>query len=139
MLARYMLPIVPLFIVVCVSTVWRRLPAWKAVLAVVAVAFVAGSLVNLPYGFSPEDNLAYRDYIRLHQGAEGFVELRYPHARVLTAWLASDELSRPNLGYVARPMQVVRIEDFTAEQLLAAADERERFDMALVFSTKYQP
>lgn len=138
-LARYMLPIVPLFIVVCVSTIWRRLPAWKAVLAVVAAAFVAALFVNPPYGFSPEDNLAYRDYIRLHQGAEGFIELRQPHARVLTAWPASDELSRPSLGYVARPVQVVRIEDFTAEQLLAAADERERFDIALVFSTKYQP
>ena len=138
-LARYMLPIVPLFILVCVSTIWRRLPAWRAVLAVVAVAFVAALFVNPPYGFSPEDNLAYRDYIRLHQGAEAFVEMRYPHARVLTAWPASDELSRPNLGYVGRPMQVVRIEDFTAEQLLAAADERDRFDIALVFSTKYQP
>jgi hypothetical protein len=138
-LARYMLPIVPLFILVCVSTIWRRLPAWKAVLAVVAVASVAALFVNPPYGFSPEDNLAYRDYIRLHQGAESFIEMRYPHARVLTAWPASDELSRPNLGYVGRPMQVVRLEDFTAEQLLAAADERDRFDIALVFSTKYQP
>jgi hypothetical protein len=138
-LARYMLPIVPLFILVCVSTIWRRLPAWKAVLAVAASAFVGALFFNPPYGFSPEDNLAYRDYIRLHQGAESFVEVRYPHARVLTAWPASDEISRPNLGYVARPMQVVRIEDFTAEQLLAASDERERFDIALVFSTKYQP
>ncbi len=138
-LARYMLPIVPLFILVCVSTIWRRLPAWKAILAVVAVAFVTALFVNPPYGFSPEDNLAYRDYIRLHQGAESFVEMHYPHARVLTAWPASDELSRPNLGYVGRSMQVVRIEDFTAEQLLAASDERERFDTALVFSTKYQP
>jgi hypothetical protein len=138
-LARYMLPIVPLFILVCVSTIWRRLPAWKAVLAVAALAFVGALFFNPPYGFSPEDNLAYRDYIRLHQGAESFVEVRYPQARVLTAWPASDEISRPNLGYVARPMQVVRIEDFTAEQLLAASDERERFDIALVFSTKYQP
>jgi Dolichyl-phosphate-mannose-protein mannosyltransferase len=138
-LARYMLPIAPLFILVCVSTIWRRLPAWKAVLVVAALAFIGALFFNPPYGFSPEDNLAYRDYIWLHQGAETFVEVRYPHARVLTAWPASDELSRPNLGYVGRPLQVVRIEDFTAEQLLAAADERERFDIALVFSTKYQP
>lgn len=138
-LARYMLPVVPLFILVCVSTIWRRLRAWQAVLAVVAVAFVAALFVNPPYGFSPEDNLAYRDYIRLHQGAEAFIQLRYPRARVLTAWPASDELSRPNLGYTARPMQVVRIEDFTAENLLGAADERARFDVAFVFSTKYQP
>jgi hypothetical protein len=60
-------------------------------------------------------------------------------ARVLTAWPASDELTRPYLGYVTRPMRVFRIEDFTAEQLFAAADLRSRFDIALVFSTKYEP
>jgi len=138
-LARYMLPIVPLIILIGVSTIWRRLRAWKAVLGVVAAAFIGALFVNPPYGFSPEDNLAYRDYIRLHERAEAFIVERYPRARVLTSWPASDELSRPNLGYIARPMQVVRIDDFTAEQLFAAADESSRFDVAMVFSTKYQP
>jgi hypothetical protein len=138
-LARYMLPIVPLWILICVSTVWRRLRPWKAVLAIVASAFIASIFVNPPYGFAPEDNLAYRDYIRLHQRAEAFLASRYPQARVLTAWPASDELSRPYLGYVAKPLQVLKIEDFTAEQLLSAADARSRFDVALIFSTKYQP
>jgi Dolichyl-phosphate-mannose-protein mannosyltransferase len=138
-LARYLLPIVPLVILICVSTIWRRLKLWKVALGVVALAFVAAIFVNPPYGFSPEDNLAYVDYIRMHQHAEAFVETKYPHAHVLTAWPASDELSRPYLGYVGHPMQVVRIEDFTAEQLLAAADAPARFDVALVFSTKYQP
>jgi hypothetical protein len=112
---------------------------WKAVLAIVAAAFIASIFVNPPYGFAPEDNLAYRDYIRLHQRAEAFLTSRYPHARVLTAWPASDELSRPYLGYVAKPLQVLKIEDFTAEELLSAADARSRFDVALVFSTKYHP
>ena len=58
----------------------------------------------------------------LHQQAEEFLEARYPMARVLTAWPASDELTRPYLGYVTRPMQVVRIENFAVEQLLSAAD-----------------
>jgi 4-amino-4-deoxy-L-arabinose transferase-like glycosyltransferase len=138
-LARYMLPIVPLWILISVSTIWRRLRSWKAVLAIVAAAFVASLFVNPPYGFSPEDNLAYRDYILLHQRAEALLESRYAHVRVLTAWPGSDELSRPYLGYVTHPVPVVKIEDFTAEQLLSAADARSRFDVALVFSTKYQP
>lgn len=138
-LARYMLPIIPLVILVCVSTIWRRLRAWHAVIAVIALAFVSALFINPPYGFSPEDNLAYRDYIRLHQRAERFLEQRYPGARVLTAWPASDELTRPYLGYVPKPMQVVKIEDFSAEEVLSAADARSRFDVALVFSTKYQP
>jgi len=138
-LARYMLPVVPLVILVCVSTIWRRLAAWKAVIVVVALAFISALFINPPYGFAPEDNLAYRDYIRLHQRAENFLEQEYPNARVLTAWPASDELTRPYLGYVQRPVQVVRIDDFSAEQLLSAVDARSRFDIALVFSTKYQP
>jgi len=60
-------------------------------------------------------------------------------ARVLTAWPASDELTRPYLGYVTRPMRVVRIENFAAEQLMTAADVRSDFDVALVFSTKCEP
>jgi len=138
-LARYMLPVVPLAILVCVSTVWRRLHLWKIVLTIVAVAFVAGWFVNPPYGFAPEDNLAYRDYIHLHQDAERWLRSRYPKARVLTAWPASGELTKPYLGYVERPMQVIQIEDFTAEQLLSAADVGSRFDVALVFSSKNQP
>ena len=37
------------------------------------------------------------------------------------------------------PLQVVRIEDFTAEQLLSAVNSRSQFDVAFIFSTKYQP
>jgi len=138
-LARYMLPAVPLVIIICVSTLRRRVQKWRVVVGIVALTLVAALFVNPPYGFSIEDNLAYRDYIRLHQGAENFLEARYPMARVLTAWPASDELSRPYLGYVTRPMRVVRIEDFTAEQVLSATDLRSKFDVALVFSTKYEP
>jgi hypothetical protein len=69
--------------------------------------------------------------------------MRYSGARVLTAWPASDELTRPWLGYVNanadQPFRVLRIEDFSVSQIDAAAKARDRFDVALVFSTKYQP
>jgi hypothetical protein len=138
-LARYLLPVVPLVILVCVSTLWRRMRLWRSVILLVGLMFVAGWFVNPPYGFAPEDNLAYRDYIRLHQHAEQFLEARYPMARVLTAWPASDELTRPYLGYITRPMRVVRIENFAAEYLMDAAGAGSSFEVALVFSTKYEP
>lgn len=138
-LARYMLPAVPLVIILAVSTLRRRLRDWLVVVGVIAVAFIAGWYWNPPYGFSPEDNLAYRDYAVLHQDAERFVEARYPMAHVLTAWPASDELTRPWLGYVTRPVQVVRIEDFSPEQVISAADFRDHYEVALVFSTKCEP
>jgi Dolichyl-phosphate-mannose-protein mannosyltransferase len=143
-LARYMLPVVPLVILIAVSTLWRRVRLWRGVVAIVAVMFGTSWFINPPYGFAPEDNLAYRDYIRLHQQAEEFLEARYPMARVLTAWPASDELTRPYLGYVTRPMRVVRIENFAIEQLQSAADLHSGeagsdFEVALIFSTKYEP
>jgi hypothetical protein len=138
-LARYMLPAVPLVIIVGISTLRRRLRFWPAAVAVVAIAFVGAWFWNPPYGFSPEDNLAYRDYIVLHQDSERFLEARYPMAHALTAWPASDELTRPWLGYVTRPVQVVRIEDFSLEEVLSAAEFRSHFEVALVFSTKYEP
>jgi hypothetical protein len=140
-LARYMLPVVPLVILALVSTLWRRARYWKLIVGAVAIAFIAGLFSNPPYGFSLEDNLAYRDYIMLHVEASRFLAMRYPGDRVLTAWPASDELTRPWLGYINAnpPVQVVRIEDFSAAQIDVAAKARDRFDVALVFSTKYQP
>src|SRR5207244_281022 len=123
-LARYMIPAVPLVIMVFVSTLWRRIERWRWVLAIIVLGFIAGLFVNPPYTFSMEDNLAYCDYIQLHQDAEHFLETRYPKSNVLTAWPASDELARPFLGYVSHPVRIIRIEDFRFEQLMSAADAR---------------
>jgi Dolichyl-phosphate-mannose-protein mannosyltransferase len=139
MLARYMLPAVPLVIIVCVSTLWRRLRHWRTAITFVGLAFVLAWFWNPPYGFSPEDNLAYRDYVVMHENGERFLEARYPMARVLTAWPASDEISRPWLGYITRPMRVSRIEDFSFDQVMSAAPFDSNYDVALVFSTKYEP
>ena len=138
-LARYMLPLVPLVIIVCVSTLWRRVRWWRAVIALILAGFVSALFVNPPYGFPMEDNLAYRDYIVLHQRAETFLEAGYPMARVLTAWPASGELSQPWLGYVTRPMRVLQLENFTPEEMASAGHKRSDFDVALVFSIKYDP
>ena len=142
-LARYMLPVVPLVILVWVSTLWRRVRYWKLIVATVAIAFVAGLFSNPPYGFSLEDNLAYRDYIVMHAEAGRFLAMRYSGERVLTAWPASDELIRPWLGYISanasQPFRVLRVEDFSVSEIDLAARARNRYDVALVFSTKYQP
>ena len=144
-LARYMLPVVPLVILAWIATLWRRLRYWKLIVTAVAIAFAAGLFSNPPYGFSLEDNLAYRDYILLHAEASRFLATQYPGKRILTAWPASDELSRPWLGYIDAnanansPFRVLRIEDFSNSQVDAAARLRDQFDVALVFSTKYQP
>jgi 4-amino-4-deoxy-L-arabinose transferase-like glycosyltransferase len=136
-LARYMLTVVPLLILICVSTIWRRIRGWQVVIALIAVSFATGLFINPPYVFAPEDNLSYRDFVSLHLEAAQYLEQQARGKRVLTAWPGSDELSKPFLGYVAQPLNVLKLSDFSPEQLESARSAN--FDFAFVFSTKYEP
>jgi len=153
-LARSLLTALPLVVIICVSTIWRRMRQWPAIIGIVGAGFVLAWFVNPPYPFTLEDNLAYRDYVLLHQraasllatqharesgvpGAPGFGALGWQ--RVLTAWPATDELSHPYLGYTKTAVPVLPLEDFSAPRLLAAARDTSQYDMVLLFSTQYQP
>src|SRR6185312_8418707 len=92
-----------------------------------------------PYGFAPEDNLSYARVIRLHQAGIRQLAQRYAGATVLSAWPVTDELRRPELGYVQTPFDVFAIDDFSAPQIARAAEEPGRYSAALVFSTKAEP
>lgn len=137
-LARYMLMAVPLVIILCVSTLRRRVRGWPAIIALVCAAFLLGLFVNPPYRFPMEDNLAYRDYVLLHKSAADFLSAHHATARVLTAWPATNELEKPYLGYVKSAVPVVPVEDFSAPQIARAAHDTSLFDVAYVFSTKYE-
>ncbi len=139
LLCRYLLPMYPLVLVMAVSTLHRRVPYWQALAILSTGAFVAGLFINPPYGFAPEDNLSYARVIRLHQAGIKQLAERYRGATVLSAWPVTDELRRPELGYVKQPWEVCAIEDFSAPQIDAAAAEPERYSAALVFSTKAEP
>jgi Dolichyl-phosphate-mannose-protein mannosyltransferase len=139
MLARYMLPAVPLVILICVSTLWRRTRHWREWIALTCAAFVLALLTPPPYRIAPEDTLLYRDYVILHKQAADELAARFPQARVLTAWPASDELARPFLGYVKQPLTVVPIENFSPFEIERAAQASDQFDVALLFPTKWQP
>jgi hypothetical protein len=139
LLTRYLLPMYPLVMLIAVTAFYRRVPYWHGVAVFSAAAFVVGLFVSPPYGFAPEDNLAYEHVVRLHLTGIEQLKHRYPGAIVLTAWPMSDELTRPELGYVKEPWDVVRIEDFTAGQIQIAAQEATKYSAALVFSTKYDP
>ena len=139
LLTRYLLPMYPLVLLVAVSTFSRRVPFWQALALFSAAAFIAGLFVNPPYRFAPEDNLEYARVIRLHVAGIAQLNKRYPESTVLSAWPVTDELTKPELGYVKTPYQVYRLEDFTSEQIDRAADDPGGYSTALVFSTKYDP
>jgi hypothetical protein len=139
LLARYMIAAIPLVILLAVNVLRMYAPRWEWWVAGCAAAFVAALFFNPPWFISPEDNLTWAAYVRMHQEAARYVERHYAQERILTAWTASDELNRPFLGYVEKPLSVVRLENFTGEEILRAAQAPESFDVVVAFSTKYEP
>ena len=139
LLTRYLLPMYPLVLLVAVTTFYRRIPYWPALALLSAAAFIAGIFINPPYGFAPEDNITYARVVRMHMAGIAQLKKLAPDSTVLTAWPMSDELTRPELGYVKQPWDVVSIDDFSDAQITRAADEPEKYSSALVFSTKYDP
>jgi len=139
LLCRYLLPMYPLVLVLAVSTFRHRVPYWPALAVLSAAAFVAGNFINPPYGFAPEDNLAYAHVIRLQQAGIAQLKARFSGATVLSAWPVTDELAKPELGYVKQPWDVFPIDDFSSAQIDRAAADPGRYSVALVFSTKYDP
>jgi hypothetical protein len=139
LLTRYLLPMYPLVLLMAVTTFYRRVPYWQGLAVFSAAAFVLGLFINPPYGFAPEDNLAYAHVVRLHMAGIAQLNKLYPGATVLSAWPMSDELSRPELGYLKQPYEVYVLKDFTAAEIARAATEPEKYSAALVFSTKYDP
>ena len=139
LLTRYLLPMYPLVLLVAVSTFSHRVPYWQSFALLSAVAFIAGLFINPPYRFAPEDNLEYARAIRLHMAGIAQLNKQFAGSTVLSAWPVTDELSKPELGYVKAPYQVYRLEDFTPEQIEKALADPGGYSSALVFSTKYDP
>jgi 4-amino-4-deoxy-L-arabinose transferase-like glycosyltransferase len=139
LLTRYLLPMYPLVLLVCVAEWQLRLRRWPLLAALSAAAFLCGLWINPPYAFAPEDNLTYRDFIVLHQRAINLIAEHYPNATVLTAWPAVSELERPEIGYTKFPIKAVSIQNFSLSELQKAAAEPGDYDLALIFSTKWAP
>ena len=139
LLTRYLLPAFPLVLLLCIAAWQRKVTVWGVLAAVSLAGFAIGCVVNPPYPFAPEDNLAYADMIRLQQQAIHYLEQQAPAATVLSAWPVTADLQRPELGYVAHPLKTTEIQNFTREEVAKAAREPGNYDAAIVFSTKYNP
>jgi dolichyl-phosphate-mannose-protein mannosyltransferase len=137
LLTRYLLPAYPLVILIGMSTLHRRIVRWEWPAALMVIVFILGLFFDPPYRFAPEDNLRYKDFVELHYRAAKFLEQHEPNQIVLTAWPATDELTRSYLGYVHRPFQMVSVRDFTVEEMFKARQMRSQYQVAYLFSTKY--
>ncbi len=139
LLTRYLLPIYPLILLLCVA-VWKSTTArWPLLALLSAASFLVALWWSPPAAYAPEDSLTYRDMILVHQQAITFIDNHYPNARVLTSWPAAAELYRPDLGYTDRKIMGPQIDNFTSASIAKAAQEQNQFDTALVFSKNFVP
>lgn len=137
LLTRYLLPIYPIILLLCVDTWRERTKYFLWITAVTAVAFLSGLWLNPPTAFAPEDTLVYRDMIVVHQAAIAFLEQHYPDATVLTAWPVTNDLQNPDLGYTSHRFNVYPVDDFTLPEMEKAEQHPDDFDTAIVFTTHY--
>ncbi len=136
LLTRYLLPAYPLVIMIGMATLRRRISRWEWPAALMVIVFVLGLFFDPPYRFAPEDNLTYKDFVELHFKAAKFLEQHEQNSTVLTAWPATDELTRPYLGYVGQSFPTVQVQDFTVEEMIKARQMRSKYQVAYLFSTK---
>ncbi len=117
-LERYLLPVLPILYAAMAAGLasFPRRPRLICSGALLA-GLIAGILINPPYPFPYDNNLAFTDFTRLQSDAAAYVSQRYSEARVTTVWPLSVELSRPDLGYVERGMSVDSLPDLTPETL----------------------
>jgi len=142
-LPRYTLPIFSGLIILALIYI-RRLPRpWaRACCVLAALGFVIGWFTNPPYPVPFEDNLAYADFVQLHQQAAAFLSApdgpaAGNNSRILTAWPATNELTTPDLGYVAAPLRVTPVEGFAPADF--ANVKADSFELVYLYSRKWEP
>jgi 4-amino-4-deoxy-L-arabinose transferase-like glycosyltransferase len=139
LLTRYLLPMYPLVLLVAVSTFYRRVPYWQGLAVFSAAAFVLGLFVNPPYGFAPEDNLAYAHVVRLHQA--GIAQLEQALSRRNRAYRVADDrrADAARAGLREAAVGRVPVDDFTAGRDRARRRRAGEVLGGAGFSTKYDP
>lgn len=138
-LARYVLPVLPLVFLLGFYVIWRFHPKTLIPLCcLVFVSFIWAAIRLPPHHYSWDDNLAYREFVNMHQQAAAFLSEKYPKRRVVTSWPATDELAKPYLGYVRSPIAVVDVPDFSAERLQVVLRDCS-CDLLFVFPITYEP
>ena len=138
-LARYVLPATLLLLTlggVLASLFLAR--GFVLVIPFVISVFVVSLVVEPPYHTALEDGLMYQKFITLHQKAAQRLLADAPRQRVITTWPATDELSKPFLGYVDHPLSVVPVPDLK-EPTVAEATATCPDCWVFVFNTEFVP
>jgi 4-amino-4-deoxy-L-arabinose transferase-like glycosyltransferase len=137
-LNRYLLPVLPILFAAMAAglSMLPRVPRLTATWLLLA-GLVGSNWINPPYPFPFEENLAFADFVRLHQDAADYIQQRYAGPTVTTAWPMTAELAEPALGFVDRPLRVETLPDLRPETL--GRLNWSQVHVAVVFSRDWDP
>ena len=137
-LNRYLLPVLPILFAAMAAalSLLPRAPRLTATAALLG-GLAACNWINPPYPFPFEENLAFSDFVRLHNEAADYVAHWYADPVVTTAWPMTAELSRPELGFVPRRIRVDPLPDL-APQTLEKLDWT-KVQILVAFSRDWDP
>lgn len=135
-LDRYAMPVYPVLYAAMAAAGSVYPPRWRWVTRAAMVLLLGlGLFWNPPYPFSFENNLAMADFVELHKEAASYLEAWAPNKRIASVWPFTDEVQRPEFGYVQHRMNVQQIEDFRLASL--ASMDRHKVDVLVVFSRNW--
>ncbi len=131
-LERYLFPVLPIFYAAVAAAASSLRPRWRrATLAAMAVFLVAGWVVNPPYPFHLENNLAAADFAGLQRDVAQYLEGAAPQSRIASAWPFTAAISHPEYGYVNRPLKAVELPGFELTEI--ASVPRSDYDLVVIF------
>jgi 4-amino-4-deoxy-L-arabinose transferase-like glycosyltransferase len=137
-LERYMLPAIPV-VYAAFAAALAEPPGWLkfAGAAALLTGLALGNIINPPYPFPLENNLAFVDFVRVQQQAARFLEEHEAGRRITTAWPLAPVLRNPKLGYVSAPLRTQLVPNLKLSTLERIP--RGRIEVLATFSREWDP
>jgi 4-amino-4-deoxy-L-arabinose transferase-like glycosyltransferase len=135
-LDRYLLPVLPMLYAAMAAAASTYPASWRwTTHAVMIIALFIGWFWDPPYLFPYENNLSMVEFVKLQKQAADFLGAYARNQQVGTTWPLSEELTRPEMGYVEQPFSVAEAPGLELAQL--AGLDRNRVDVLVVYSRSW--
>ncbi len=112
-LPRYLLPVLPYFYLI---GAWSLIELIKSkrlqtAMGMIITAVLIYSLSSTVLHGNYEWNMKYLEVVKMHKIMCQYIEEKFPNARVLTTFPHTEQLRRPYLGYVKKPLKVIHLKE----------------------------
>jgi hypothetical protein len=137
-LERYVLPVLPLFYIAAAAACSTQTPIIRrTIVFLMTIGLIASLWWNPPWPFPLENNLAFTDFIRVQKDAAEYVAWNYSSRTIYSVWPFTDEVRRPEMGYVPARMKAVGIPNFHLSSIASLKDKN--VDVLVVYSQTWEP